>query len=70
MSGGYRDRLSCEHHRLLRPPASLPGHLYPGAGHAFACDARPAMYDTEAATLAWDRTYAFLAEHLPPGHNR
>ncbi|WP_372446428.1 dienelactone hydrolase family protein [Kribbella aluminosa] len=48
----------------------MPGHLYPGAGHAFACDARPAMYDTEAATLAWDRTYAFLAEHLPPGHNR
>jgi len=46
--------------------ASTPAEhcVYPGAGHAFACDARPAMYRAEAAALAWDRTFAFLTEHL------
>lgn len=41
-------------------------HVYPGAGHAFACDARPALYDADAARLAWERTGEFLDEHLPP----
>ncbi len=40
-------------------------HVYPGAGHAFACDARPAMYRAEAATQAWARTLDFLKAELP-----
>jgi carboxymethylenebutenolidase len=40
-------------------------YVYEGAGHAFACDARPHMYDTDAAELAWDRSFAFLDKHLP-----
>lgn len=39
-------------------------YVYPDAGHAFACDARPSMYRHAAAELAWRRTHAFLAEHL------
>ena len=39
--------------------------VYPKAGHAFACDARPQMYDADAATVAWERTWAFLDRHLP-----
>ena len=40
-------------------------HVYDAAGHAFACDARPAMYRSGPATLAWERTYTFLDRHLP-----
>lgn len=42
-------------------------HVYEQAGHAFACDARPAQFRPAAAALAWDRTFAFLDEHLPAG---
>lgn len=38
-------------------------HLY-DAGHAFANDARPALYVAEAADLAHERTQAFVEEHL------
>ena len=38
--------------------------LYPGAQHGFHCDARPAAYDKEAATDAWQRTLSWLDEHL------
>lgn len=34
------------------------------AGHAFFNDARPQRYDADAAALAWDRTLAFLTQHL------
>ncbi|MEV4049816.1 dienelactone hydrolase family protein [Amycolatopsis sp. NPDC049688] len=40
-------------------------HVYDGAGHAFACDARPHMYSADAAETAWARTYSFLEDHLP-----
>ncbi|WP_067479096.1 dienelactone hydrolase family protein [Actinomadura hibisca] len=40
-------------------------HVYTGAGHAFACDARPHMYRDEPAALAWERTHTFLDRHLP-----
>ncbi len=50
---------------LSRTDAPATQHVYPGAGHAFACDARPSMYRADAAALAWDRTFAFLAETMP-----
>ncbi|MFN3147071.1 MAG: YghX family hydrolase [Paracoccaceae bacterium] len=38
-------------------------HFYEGANHGFHNDTTP-RYDEAAATLAWDRTLAFFAEHL------
>ena len=50
---------------LASSPAPTRQYVYEGAGHAFACDARPSMYDESAAGLAWARTYEFLVERLP-----
>jgi carboxymethylenebutenolidase len=41
-------------------------HRYPGTGHWFAEPSRDA-YRPEAADLAFERTVAFLQEHLAPG---
>jgi carboxymethylenebutenolidase len=41
----------------------MESHEY-DAGHAFFNDARPAVYDPASAALAWDRTLAFLHQHL------
>ena len=49
-----------EKHRVFHPEAVI--HTYP-AGHGFNCDERD-DYDAECAKLAWERTVAFLAEHL------
>lgn len=38
--------------------------IYEGADHAFNNDSNPARYDRKAAALAWDRTIAFLEQHL------
>lgn len=38
-------------------------HRYEGAGHGFNCDQR-AGFHAEASALAFDRTVAFLADHL------
>ncbi|HEX2252786.1 MAG TPA: dienelactone hydrolase family protein [Thermoanaerobaculia bacterium] len=40
-------------------------HVYEGAGHAFA-NPSGERYEPEAARDAWQRTLAFLAEHLEP----
>lgn len=50
---------------LTEAGVSFTQHVYPGAGHAFACDARPHMYQTGPAELAWERTWAFLDDRLP-----
>src|SRR3712207_3819727 len=39
-------------------------HIYPGTDHAFFNDARPEVYDAEAAADAWRRTVEFFREHL------
>ena len=43
-------------------------HTYPGTQHAFNNDTGAARYNKAAADLAWERTLAFLAQHLgtPP----
>jgi carboxymethylenebutenolidase len=38
--------------------------IYPGADHAFFNDTRPEVYDADASRKLWDRTLAFLTEHL------
>jgi len=38
--------------------------VYPGAEHAFFNDTRPEVYDADASRQLWDRTLAFLGEHL------
>jgi carboxymethylenebutenolidase len=38
-------------------------HLYPGTQHGFNNNTTP-RYDEAAATLAWDRTIAFLNAHV------
>lgn len=39
-------------------------YTYPGAGHWFFESNRPDAYHPEASALAWERTIAFLHEHL------
>ncbi|MFC6880801.1 MULTISPECIES: dienelactone hydrolase family protein [Actinomadura] len=55
---------------LREAGADFEQHLYPGAGHAFACDARPHLYREEAAATAWGRTHAFLDRRLPAAEER
>jgi carboxymethylenebutenolidase len=38
--------------------------VYPGAGHAFMNDTRPAAYRPELARRAWARMLAFLRREL------
>jgi len=49
--------------RLDELPVAHDVTVYPGAGHAFACDARPA-YRPEPAAAAWTRTLAWFSGHL------
>lgn len=53
----------------LEAQLHLAGHRvemyrYPGTGHWFMEDDRPAAYVADAASLAWERTVAFLHQHL------
>jgi carboxymethylenebutenolidase len=43
---------------------SIEVHIYPGVGHAFFNDTRPAVYNAEAAQDAWRRTIEFLRQSL------
>ena len=38
--------------------------VYPNCGHAFFNDTNPNRYNKEAATDAWSKTLAFLAQNL------
>ena len=50
------------HLRLLDKDVEF--HHYPGTGHWFFEDDRPAAYVPDAADQAWNRTVAFLHDHL------
>jgi len=49
---------------VKRRGKSCEFHRYPGTKHAFFNDARPEVYDKEAAQKSWDRTLAFFDAHL------
>ena len=49
-----------QQHRSHHPDAGI--HVY-AAGHGFNCNERD-DYDADSAALAWDRSIAFLTEHL------
>jgi len=48
---------------LKAAAASYERHLYPGTKHGFHNNSTP-RYDAAAAELAWERTIAFLKQHL------
>jgi carboxymethylenebutenolidase len=48
---------------LIAAGKTYTAHIYEGVNHGFHNDTTP-RYDEEAATLAWDRTLAFFAQHL------
>lgn len=50
--------------KLEASPHEAELRLYPGAGHAFMNDTRPAAYREEAARDAWSRLVPFLRRHL------
>jgi carboxymethylenebutenolidase len=50
--------------QLKKLGKSFEVHIYPGAGHAFFNDARPEVYNAEAAADAWRRTIEFLRKNL------
>ncbi|WP_018658443.1 dienelactone hydrolase family protein [Actinomadura flavalba] len=58
------DQVAAIDETLGKAGVAFEQHVYAGAGHAFACDARPNMFRADAATAAWGRTHAFLDRHL------
>lgn len=58
------DQVTAIDETLRKAAVDFEQHVYAGAGHAFACDARPHMYRAEPAAEAWGRTHAFLDRHL------
>lgn len=58
----YVDELEAALRSAGRP---VTFHRYPGTGHWFFEPDRPQAFDPPAATLAWDRTLAFLRSSTP-----
>jgi carboxymethylenebutenolidase len=50
--------------RRLRAAGATVESFWYDADHAFFNDTRPEVYEAAAAQLSWDRTLAFLREHL------
>ncbi|WP_435121874.1 dienelactone hydrolase family protein [Amycolatopsis thermoflava] len=55
----HRDAISSA---ARRTGVDLRMAVFPGAGHAFHCDARPAMYHEAAARQAWQQATSLLAD--------
>jgi carboxymethylenebutenolidase len=75
MVGDQDPTIPAEHISAVRQACSQAGtslrvRIFPGAGHAFHCDARPALYRADAARQVWREAVAFLAETAgsPPAH--
>jgi carboxymethylenebutenolidase len=71
--GDQDPTIPAEHRDAIRNAAERAGtdlrmEVFPGAGHAFHCDARPAMYHEEAARKAWQRTTSFLTDTIGKTH--
>jgi carboxymethylenebutenolidase len=67
MVGDQDPTIPAEHIAALQEACAQAGtdlriRIFPGAGHAFHCDARPALYRADAARQAWREAVAFLAE--------
>jgi carboxymethylenebutenolidase len=56
------DQIAAIGRRLDAARVRFTSRTYEDAGHAFACDARPAMYRPEAALDAWMRSLRFIDE--------
>ena len=50
--------------RMSAAGIDFTARVYHGVGHAFFNDTSPRMYNAEVAADAWERTLAFLDEHL------
>lgn len=50
--------------RLAQLPVSSSVRVFPGAGHAFMNDTRPAAYKPELAAAAWSEMLEFLRTHV------
>ncbi|MFF2652714.1 dienelactone hydrolase family protein [Streptomyces sp. NPDC058045] len=59
------DQVAAIEQALTAAGVTFESHVYEGAGHAFACDARPHMYAEDSARTAWRRTHTFLDTYLP-----
>ena len=56
--------LAVEFERALKAAdVEYERHLYPGTQHGFNNDTTP-RYDAAAAKVAWERTIAFLNQHV------
>lgn len=51
-------------HSLVAAGRTADFHVYPNTGHWFVESDRPDAYDPAAAELAWQRTIAFLRQHV------
>ena len=49
---------------MRKADVAVDFHRYSGVGHWFFEDDKPAHYNEPAAELAWERTLAFLREHV------
>lgn len=58
------DAAAAQHAAITAQGKQSEYHVYPGTQHAFFNDTRPEVYDAQAASLAWDRTIAFLRAEL------
>jgi len=59
-----REQVADLERRLREAGIDVEFFWYAGADHGFFNDDRPAVYNPDAAQLAWDRTLAFFRRHL------